>query len=219
MDARGDDGALQDVPISNHLPQQALRSPVGLDGRYQGMQLLAEAFIQAAVKLQHLAALLAQFEHLVLVAVIMLPQDAGGVAAQVQAGGQTLHGSGIDGERQDAAITLFQLVRQERDVVQQTGKTLVPLRQPLELRDELGADGDTRVGLTQEMEDARHALHIFRHNRRDQAMSLAGRTVAAIPVAPKRQKRSQIRVGQLPGIFLARDQGGQVEQDLIGFLL
>ena len=190
MDARGDHGALQNVPVSNHLPQQALGSPVGLDGRYQGMQLFAEAFIQSAVKLQHLAALLAQFEHLMLVAVIMLPQDAGGVAAQVQAGGQTLQGSGIDGERQDAAISLFQLVRQERDVVQQTGKTLVPLRQPLELRDQLGADRDTRVGLAQEMEDARHPLHIFRHDRRHQAVSLAGRPVAAIPIAPKRQKRS-----------------------------
>ena len=87
MDARGDDGALQDIAISNHLPQKLFRRLVGLNGRDEGMQLFAELLVQTAVIFQHATTLLAQFEHLVFIAVIMLPEDAGRIAPQVQAGG------------------------------------------------------------------------------------------------------------------------------------
>ena len=115
-------------------------------------------------------------------------------------------------------IALFQLMRQECDVIQHAGKALIRLRQPIEFRDQFGADRDARVSLAQELEDACHPSHVFRHDRRHQAMSLTRRPVAAIPIAPKRQERGQSGIGQLSGIFLAGDQCGQVKQDLVSFL-
>ena len=118
-----------------------------------------------------------------------------------------------------AAIALFQLVRQEGDVIQQPGKALVALRQLVEFRYQFRADREVRIGLAQESEDAIQALHVFNHDGGNQAVSLTGRAIAAVPIAPKRQEGGLGGVGQLPGIFLASDQSGQIQQDFVGFLL
>jgi len=90
MDARSDDGTLQNVAIPTP-PQQLIGCPVGLDGRDEGVQLFSELLVQ----LQYIpawCAAAAEFEHFVFVAVIMLPEDTGRVAAQMQAGSNRCRG-------------------------------------------------------------------------------------------------------------------------------
>ena len=97
------------------------------------MQLLAQFLIQRKISFQHGSTLFPKLAHLLFIAVIMLPQNLGRVAAQVQACGQAFDGGGFHRERQDAAIALFQLVSQLGDVVQQLSKTAAALWQPVQL--------------------------------------------------------------------------------------
>ena len=133
-DAGRDHRALQNIPIAHRFAQQSLRGAVGLNRGNQGVQLLAQSLIQRKVIFQHGAALLPQFQHLALVAIVVLPHHLGRIAAQVQARGPALPRAGLDRERQQAAIALLQLMRQRRDVIQHFGETLFPFGQRVEFR-------------------------------------------------------------------------------------
>ncbi len=74
LDARRDDDPLQNILIRHDFAQQALGRAVHLDGRDQGVQLLAKLLVQREVVFKRLAPLLPQLEHLLFVAVVVLPQ-------------------------------------------------------------------------------------------------------------------------------------------------
>ena len=98
LDAGRDDDALENILVSHHLPQQALGSAVRLNGRDQGVQLLAQLLVQRKVIFQHLAPFLPQLKHLLFVAVIVLPQNFRRIAAQMQARRQPLQRRCVSGE-------------------------------------------------------------------------------------------------------------------------
>jgi len=219
LDARGDHHALENVLIAHDLLQQALGRAVCLNVRNQRVQLFAQLFVQRKVILERFAPFLAQLEHFLLVAVVVLPQHLRRVAAQMPACGEPLRARGVEREGQNAAITPLQLVGEPRNGGQQLREALVPLREPVKLRQQLGADLDVRVDLPQQAENARHPPHVLHDDRRDQLVALARRPVAAVPVAPERQEGRQGRVGEQRGVLLARRQRREVQQDFVGLLL
>src|SRR5512138_1238170 len=106
----------------------------------------------------------------------------------MQSGGKPLERGGIHRERQNASITLFELMRQLRDVVKQFRKALTALRQAVQFDQEIWVDRKMRVSLSQQVEDACHAADVCHNRRGDQAMSLTRWAITSIPIAPEREK-------------------------------
>ncbi len=90
LNAGGDYDALENVLVSYYLPQQALDSPVLLNGGNQGMQLFAQLFVQGKVIFERPVSFLPQLKHLLLISVVVLPQYLRRIAAQMPARGQPL---------------------------------------------------------------------------------------------------------------------------------
>lgn len=110
-------------------------------------------------------------------------------------------------------------MRKMRDVVQQLGKTLALQRQAFQFKQQFRIKDEVRVCLAQQFKDAREAMDVFHHSRRNEAMPLPRWTAAAIPVTPEREEGRDLLLREEIGIIFTCDKRIKIHDDLIGFEL